>query len=154
MKVSWCAMAVLTLIAAATCLAQEDTDYTYDPGMRRDPFVPLFEKSGPDREAWTVEQVKVVGITQTPTGFVAILAGPESKTRFMKEGERLEDGVILRIFEDRVVFKQYLPETEHVREREIVKKLHPVGESRISHPASRISYTHVRCGSGFVPWSA
>lgn len=103
-----------------------DSDYSYDPDSRPDPFVP-FKATGvnPDPDAFTVESAVLVGITHGPDGYTALMKGPDGKTRFLRKGDRLEDGEILTVDAHQVVFKQTLPAGELPRDREVIKDLHP-----------------------------
>lgn len=114
-----------------------DVNYTYDPGGRRDPFSSLLgglKSKGPavPKGALTVADAKVVGITKSSGGFVAIIMGSDRKARFMHVGDKLYDGEIIGIEEDKVVFRQditeELPTAPGLRSKEVVKRLHPVSE--------------------------
>lgn len=108
-----------------------DVDYTYSPGNRPDPFVPA--TADPHIKipagAIPVRDCVLVGITNSKSGFVAIIKGPDGKARFMKERDAVWDGVIISITDDSVVFRQdtrKLDPLSPVTDREVVLKLHPL----------------------------
>jgi hypothetical protein len=114
-----------------------DINYSYDPGGRRDPFVSLLggtksKTASIPKGALTVADAKVVGITRAKEGFVAIIIGSDKKARFMKEGDKLFDGQIIQIQEDRVIFRQDLTDdalaAPGLKSKEVIKRLHPVQE--------------------------
>ena len=112
-----------------------DINYTYDPGNRRDPFVSLLagvKGTKAPKGALTVNDAKVVGITRSKEGFVAIIVGADNKSRFMKVGDKLFDGEIIAIGQDSVTFRQDLTEdmlaAPGLKSKEVIKRLHPVQE--------------------------
>jgi hypothetical protein len=114
-----------------------DINYSYDPAGRRDPFISLVAgikqgKSNVPKGALTVSDAKVVGITRSKDGYVAIIVGADRKSRFMKVGDKLYDGEIIAIEADQVVFRQDLTEdvlaAPGLKSKEVVKRLHPVQE--------------------------
>lgn len=126
---------VLAWLAGAADLSDKpekwDINYHYDPGDRRDPFVPYVKKIFvvPQGEM-AVEQAVLVGITRDSRGFVALLEGVDGKAQPFREGARLFDGEILRIEADRVVFIQILPADEILIQKEVIKMLHPESGSQ------------------------
>lgn len=112
-----------------------DVSYTYDPMDRPDPFVSQLQGRHEERKlppgAITIESAVLVGITAGPDGYVALLKGPDGKTRFLKAGADLYDGQILDIDSRRVVFRQDIHDVSSpVRAREVIKALHPESDSR------------------------
>lgn len=111
-----------------------DISYSYDPGTRRDPFVSLTTgvKRNIPKGQLTVNDAKVVGITRSKEGFVAIIIGADNKSRFMKVGDKLYDGEIIAIGQDSVTFRQDLTEdtlaAPGLKSKEVIKRLHPVQE--------------------------
>jgi len=114
-----------------------DINYSYDPSGRRDPFESLLggtksKSASIPKGALTVTDAKVVGITHAKEGFVAIIMGSDKKARFMKEGDKLYDGQIISIEEDRVIFRQDLTDdalaAPGLKSKEVIKRLHPVQE--------------------------
>jgi hypothetical protein len=111
-----------------------DINYSYDPGTRRDPFISLVAgvKGKTPKGALTVNDAKVVGITRSRDGFVAIIVGADNKSRFMKVGDKLYDGEIIAIGADSVTFRQDLTEdtmaAPGLKSKEVIKRLHPVQE--------------------------
>ena len=102
-----------------------DADYVYDPDSRPDPFVPFKSTETGTPGPFSIESVTLVGITRGPGGFTALLKGSDGKVRFLRQGDRLSDGQIMKIEADRVLFKQTLPPDEILRDKEVVKTLHP-----------------------------
>jgi hypothetical protein len=115
---------LLPLLIAAQ--QTENPNYTYDPENRPDPFVPYKPKviEVPPGQV-SVAQAKIVGITEQNGTRIAIIKGVDSKAHFLKEGDRIFDGLIERINNDSVVFRQFMPEESIIREKEIVKYLNP-----------------------------
>lgn len=138
---------VLLLIVAGPSLADVAPPFTdepdvfaprpeqpaYKPEGRRDPFVPL---SGPTPQRRTcplpglgalqVEAAGLRGIVKTPSGRIALLAGPDGHTHFARSGERLCDGEVAAIGADFVAFRQeVLDPLSPLRSREVKRLLHP-----------------------------
>jgi hypothetical protein len=86
---------------------------SYDPGGRRDPFKDLF--GGKDiRENRTVagpadllvEDIVVVGIIKSKSGYRALIAMTDGFPLTAREGARFADGYILSIGEGAIVFRK------------------------------------------------
>jgi hypothetical protein len=86
---------------------------SYDPGGRRDPFKDLF--GGKDiRENRTVagpadllvEDIVVVGIIKTKSGYRALIAMTDGFPLTAREGDRFADGYILSIGDGTIVFRK------------------------------------------------
>lgn len=114
-----------------------DINYSYDPGGRRDPFISLLggikaKVPNAPKGALTVTDARVVGITRSKEGYVAIIMGSDKKARFMKTGDKLYDGEIISIEAEKVVFRQDLtednPTAPGLKSKEVTKRLHPVQE--------------------------
>ena len=89
--------------------------YSYDPAGRRDPFVSLLGRGADPRSMASrpaglggilINEINLKGIMRDRTGFVALVLGPDSKTYFVKPGDRLMDGTVKSILSDAVVFSQ------------------------------------------------
>ncbi len=115
-----------------------DQGYSYDPGDRRDPFVPLKmgRKGSPqDRSGRTgecprgclISEMELKGIVKDASGvFIAIFVGPDKKTHKMKVGDKFYDGEIMSIDIKKVVIKQEVQDpTEIIKFREVIVYLHP-----------------------------
>ncbi|HSE43077.1 MAG TPA: hypothetical protein VLH08_20115 [Acidobacteriota bacterium] len=120
-------IAILSLLPLVVAAQQEENpNYVYDPKDRPDPFVPYKPKVNqvPPGQV-SVDGAKLVGITDQKGTRIVILKGPDNKTHFLKEGDRIFDGVIEKINSDSVVFRQFLSEDSILREKEVVKYLYP-----------------------------
>jgi hypothetical protein len=120
-------IAILTFLPLLVAAQQtENPNYTYDPGNRPDPFVPYKPKviEVPPGQV-SVAQATIVGITEQNGARIAIIKGVDNKAHFLKEGDRIFDGLIEKINSDSVVFRQFMPEESIIREKEVVKYLYP-----------------------------
>jgi hypothetical protein len=86
---------------------------SYDPGGRRDPFKDLF--GGKDiRETRTVtgpadllvEDIVVVGIIKSKSGYTALIAMTDGFPLTAREGDRFADGYILSIGNGEIIFRK------------------------------------------------
>jgi Tfp pilus assembly protein PilP len=84
---------------------------------RRDPFEPLVRKAGgagqvtqrvlPAGPAGVeVATLKLDGVVKSPGGMVAVISTPQGRVYFVREGQRLYDGVIERITLDGMVLRE------------------------------------------------
>jgi len=81
---------------------------TYSSYGSRDPFVPLTEKISfefgeaplPD-----VESLNLVGILEDRAGLRALLEDDQGYGYIMEQGDRVQNGYVLKVFEDRIVFE-------------------------------------------------
>jgi Tfp pilus assembly protein PilP len=89
--------------------------YSYDPQGRRDPFVSLVARGSDPGSAATrppglsgllIAEVAVKGIVRDPSGLIAMVQGPGTKTFIVRTGEKLMDGSVKAITSDGVVFSQ------------------------------------------------
>jgi Tfp pilus assembly protein PilP len=115
--------------------------FTYEAEGRRDPFVSLMRRGAdPDRgvsprppglPGLAISEVALKGTVNTPTGFVAILQGVDSKAYVVREGERLFDGSVRRIEQDGIVLSQQISD-QFSREkfREVRKGLRETDEAK------------------------
>lgn len=82
--------------------------------LKRDPFVPLVneKKPGggehlpPGKAGLVVATVTVEGTVKSPSGMVAVVSNPEQRVYFIREGDRLYDGTVLKIGLDGVTFQE------------------------------------------------
>jgi type IV pilus assembly protein PilP len=109
--------------------------YTYDPEGRRDPFQSLLGR-GNDPQAnasrpsgvagLLIGDVSVKGILRDRNGFVAMIQAPEGKTFLVKTGDKLFDGSVKAISQDKVIFSQDVTDPlSLVKQREIPKAVRP-----------------------------
>ncbi|KPK99505.1 MAG: hypothetical protein AMJ90_09460 [candidate division Zixibacteria bacterium SM23_73_2] len=81
---------------------------TYSSYNARDPFTPLTEKISfefgeaplPD-----VESLELVGILENKSGLKALLEDERGYGYIMEQGDRVQNGYVLKVFEDRIVFE-------------------------------------------------
>ena len=109
--------------------------FSYDPAGRRDPFRSLqegFEEeevgSGkvrpPGLAGMLVEELRVEGIIQTPSGILAFVQGRDNLSYIIRPGTKLYNGEVKEIYPDRVVFKQQAADPKQVRPyEEVVREL-------------------------------
>ena len=108
--------------------------FSYDPAGRRDPFRSLrqgFERNyeeeaeprPPGLPGMMVDEVKLSGIIETPSGILAFAQGSDNISYILRPGTKLYDGEVKEIEFDRVVFrkqsndpKQLKPYEDVVRE--------------------------------------
>lgn len=108
--------------------------FTYDPAGRRDPFRSLVDAlnaigKGPRPRGiagMLISEVDLVGIVQKGKSHIAFFNGSDNKGYFMKVGETLYDGKIIRI--DRrtgtVVFRQDINDPRSIKPyRDVSKRL-------------------------------
>jgi len=109
--------------------------YSYDPEGRRDPFQSLLGR-GNDPQSNTsrpsgvagllISDVAVKGILRDRGGFVAMIQAPEGKTFLVKPGDKLFDGSVKAISQDKVIFSQDVNDPlSLVKQREIPKAVRP-----------------------------
>ena len=113
--------------------------YAYDPKGRRDPFISLLgrgDESKPQsaRPAGIagilIGEVSVKGVLRDRDGFMAMLQGPDKKTHSVRVGDKLLDGTVKSITQEKVVFSQDVNDPlSLVKQREVAKPVRP-GEGR------------------------
>ncbi|HEU4401159.1 MAG TPA: hypothetical protein VFT43_03570 [Candidatus Polarisedimenticolia bacterium] len=108
--------------------------FTYDPAGRRDPFRSLVDalnspQKGPRPRGiagMLISEVDLVGIVQKPRGQIAFFNGSDNKGYFLKVGDALYDGKIIRIDRKRgtVVFRQDINDPRSIKPyRDVTKRL-------------------------------
>jgi len=108
--------------------------FTYDPAGRRDPFRSLVDAAntvgkGPRPRGiagMLISEVDLVGIVQKGKGALAFFNGSDNKGYFLRVGDTLYDGKIIRI--DRrtgiVVFRQDINDPRSIKPyRDVTKRL-------------------------------
>jgi Tfp pilus assembly protein PilP len=114
--------------------------YTYNPAGRRDPFVTLAGRGetagtpGGPRPAGIsgllIGEVNVKGVLRDKSGYMALLQAPDNKTYTVRVGDKLLDGTVKSISQERVVFSQNVNDPlSLVKQREVPKPVRP-GEGR------------------------
>jgi Tfp pilus assembly protein PilP len=92
-----------------------DPAYVYEPAGRRDPFISLLGRGQEGTPSATrpagvpgllIGEVTVKGVLKDRAGFIALLQAPDRKTYNVRVGDRLFDGTVKSINEDKVVFSQ------------------------------------------------
>lgn len=110
--------------------APGEAGFVYDPEGRRDPFLSLLGRGNDPRAATRppgvagllIADVTVKGILRDKAGFVAMIQSPDSKTYIVRPGDRLFDGSVKSIVQDKVVFSQDVNDPlSLVKQREIPK---------------------------------
>lgn len=121
-------------------LQPDPTGYNYNPQGRRDPFVSLLKPVSADQgvktrrpgmEGFLIQEVALKGIVRTPKGYTAMLLGTDGKSYFVKEGQRMFDGVVTKIDATAVTFRQEITDPlSTVKSRDVRKTLYPSEEAR------------------------
>ena len=81
---------------------------------RRDPFESLLGRQGgkaplnlpPGKLGLQVSTLRLDGIVRAPNGMIAVVSNPQSRTYFLREGDRLYDGSVEKISMDGVSFHE------------------------------------------------
>jgi Tfp pilus assembly protein PilP len=109
--------------------------FAYDPAGRRDPFRSLLEgmldeEAGnakvrpPGLAGMLVEELRVEGVIQTPSGILAFVQGRDNLSYVIRPGTKLYNGEVKEILPDRVVFKQQVDDPKQIRPyEEVVREL-------------------------------
>jgi Tfp pilus assembly protein PilP len=100
-----------------TVSAKKPADAT-EPGKiaRRDPFESLVSRQQaaarnaaalpPGKAGLQVSTLRVDGIVKATNGMIAVVTNPQSRTYFLREGDRLYDGAVEKISMDGVTFHE------------------------------------------------
>jgi len=109
--------------------------FSYDPAGRRDPFRSLLggfeeedERIGqarpPGLPGMMVEELRVEGIIQTPSGILAFVQGRDNLSYIIRPGTKLYNGEVKEILPDKVVFRQQAEDPKQTRPyEEVVREL-------------------------------
>ena len=120
-------------------LAPAPGGYSYSSQGRRDPFVSLLKPVGesgprqrrPGMEGFLIQEVALKGIVRDRSGFISILLGTDGKSYFVRNGQRLYDGVVTAIDATSVTFRQEITDPlSTVKSRDVRKSLYPSEEGR------------------------
>jgi hypothetical protein len=117
--------------APATTPVEPPAGFTYDAEGRRDPFLSLLGRGTDSRNpaarpagvpGLLIAEVTVKGIVRNGGGFIAMIASPDNKTFIVRAGDRLFDGSVKAIVQDKVIFSQDVNDPlSLVKQREIPK---------------------------------
>jgi len=117
----------------------EGSGFRYQSQGRRDPFVSLAlglnvlapDARPPGLKGMLIQEVSLHGIVKTIDGYIAMIQGTDNKSYFARVGERLYDGNIQNIDDEKVVFRQEINDPLRIEKFQRVEKtLHPVEEQR------------------------
>ena len=154
------AVALLVVLAVAPAAAQEKPPVqpapqvqgaaaapapvcVYSPEGRRDPFVSLMTRATETRarqgkqlgaggiSGFLVSELTLKGIMQSRGANVALVAGPDSKTYFIRVNDRLLDGTVKAITADTLVCMQDVNDPLSLtKQREVRMTLRAVTEAK------------------------
>ncbi len=107
--------------------------FTYSPSGRRDPFVSLLigrtlgsKKAKPGLQGMQISEVALQGIARDSQGYIAMLAGTDSKVYFVRIGAELADGKIINMTQNKVIFREEIKDPFSTKPfRDIEKSLTP-----------------------------
>lgn len=109
--------------------------FSYDPAGRRDPFRSLLggfeeedERIGqvrpPGLPGMMVEELRVEGIIQTPSGILAFVQGRDNLSYIIRPGTKLYNGEVKEILPHKVIFRQQAEDPKQTRPyEEVVREL-------------------------------
>jgi Tfp pilus assembly protein PilP len=113
-----------------------DPGYVYEPAGRRDPFISLVGRGQQTQPAAArppgvpgllIGEITVKGVLKDRSGFFAMLQAPDNKTYTVRVGDKLLDGTVKSINQERVIFSQDVNDPlSLVKQREVPK---PVRQS-------------------------
>jgi Tfp pilus assembly protein PilP len=84
--------------------------------LRRDPFDTLLTKASnsntppenlpPGKAGLVVGTLRINGIVRSPSGMIAVVANPQQRVYFLREGDKLYDGSVSKIALDGISFNE------------------------------------------------
>jgi hypothetical protein len=100
---------------------------------KRDPFLPLVNSAKPGgpplppgKAGLVVATVQVTGTVSSPNGMLAVVANPDQRVYFLREGDKLYDGDVEKIGLDGVTFKENSKDAfGKPVERTVTKRIYP-----------------------------
>jgi Tfp pilus assembly protein PilP len=108
-----------------------DPAYVYEPAGRRDPFISLVGRGAetkstavrpPGLSGLLIGEITVKGVLKDRSGFFAMLQSPDNKTYTVRVGDKLMDGTVKSINQERVIFSQDVNDPlSLVKQREVPK---------------------------------
>jgi Tfp pilus assembly protein PilP len=117
--------------APAQPLPTIDPAYVYEPAGRRDPFISLLGRGEdtnpkaarpPGLSGLLIGEITVKGVVRDRTGFIAMLQAPDNKTYTVRVGDKLLDGTVKSISQEKVIFSQDVNDPlSLVKQREVPK---------------------------------
>lgn len=118
---------------AATAPAPAPAETSVDLVGKRDPFVALVNTSKggaehlpPGKAGLVIGTLTVQGTVQGGNGMIAVIANPDQRVYFVREGDRLYDGDVEKISLDGVTFQQNTKDAfGKPIERTVVKRIYP-----------------------------
>ncbi|MFO7692936.1 MAG: pilus assembly protein PilP [Vicinamibacterales bacterium] len=128
--------------APAIAAAAPAPGFIYNPEGRRDPFVSLVNRAAEARArqgqqsaggiaGFLVSEITLKGIMQSRGVNVALVAGPDAKTYFIRVNDRLLDGVVRAITADTLVCMQDVNDPLSLtKQREVRMTLRAVTEAK------------------------
>ena len=126
----------------ATAAAAPGPAFVYSPEGRRDPFVSLVNRATEARArqgkqsatgvaGFLVSEITLKGIMQSRGDNVALVAGPDAKTYFIRVNDRLLDGVVRAITADTLICLQDVNDPLSLtKQREVRMTLRAVTEAK------------------------
>lgn len=117
----------------------DGSGFRYQSQGRRDPFISLAlglnvlppDERPPGLQGMLIQEVSLHGIVKTLDGYIAMIQGTDNKSYFARIGERLYDGNIQDIDDEKVVFRQEINDPLRIEKfQQVAKSLHPVEEQR------------------------
>lgn len=119
--------------APAAGPAPAEADANLDLVGKRDPFVALVNSSKgpgehlpPGKAGLVIGTLTVQGTVQGSNGMIAVIANPDQRVYFVREGDRLYDGEVQKISLDAVTFEQNTKDAfGKPIERTVVKRIYP-----------------------------
>jgi len=119
--------------APAAAPVSTSSDATLELVGKRDPFVALVNTSKgdeqhlpPGKAGLVIGTLTVQGTVQGANGMIAVIANPDQRVYFVREGDRLYDGEVEKISLDAVTFQQNTKDAfGKPIERTVVKRIYP-----------------------------
>ena len=122
-------------VAVQEAPEEENRGYVYDPGDRRDPFMPLIvpkkivKKTGISGtlESYDISDFRLTAIAKKGSEYFALLAAPDNKSYTVKEGSVIghRKGKVVKITFNVVTIVEYSKDyTGKMKPRQISLKLH------------------------------
>lgn len=108
---------------------------TYDPAGRRDPFRSLLEgfeepEEGPAATrppglaGMLVEELRLEGIVQTPSGILAFVQGRDNVSYIIRPGTKLYNGEVVDIQPKKVIYRQQVNDPKRIKPyEEVVREI-------------------------------
>ncbi|MDE3168606.1 MAG: pilus assembly protein PilP [Acidobacteriota bacterium] len=126
-------VAVAATATPASNAAPAESDASIDLVGKRDPFVALVNTSKggaehlpPGKAGLVIGTLTVQGTVQGANGMIAVIANPDQRVYFVREGDRLYDGDVQKISLDGVTFEQNTKDAfGKPIERTVVKRIYP-----------------------------